>query len=146
MQNNPIIWDMETTKAAVDAIIKKHDPNSEIANTGILYLNQVGLDHIWEQHEQNFKDMFKVEDKNSCAEYIKKYMGLGVHATHGYKPDKERGGFAVMYIVDEIKCLNVVISNRGFIVTAVPSKYNNNNAEMDNWKWLELLLTESTAW
>ena len=89
----------------------------------------------------------KVEDKNSCAEYIKKYMGMGVHATNGYKLDNQgRGGFVVMYIVDDEKCLNVVISNRGFIVTAVPSKYNNKNAEMDNWDYDELLLTESTRW
>ena len=75
---------METKKAGVDGLFKKYCPASEVADTGILYLNQEGLDHIWDEHEQNFKDMFNVEDKNSCAEYIKKYMGMGPQATIGY--------------------------------------------------------------
>ena len=106
-------------------LISEQGKDLQVYKTMIIFLergnSKAGLQHIWERHHQDFKNLAKgITKESDLSAYIYNTMKLGHSGTWGYQKCTKikTGGFEVVYIVHEKLYLHVVFGGNGFIVTA----------------------------
>lgn len=123
-----VLWCINLHTAGVDELIKNHAADSTVNKTKLLFLEkgnaQAGLEHSWIGHKDAFQKISKAQNKDAASKYIQTYMGFGHNATYGFKKDEKRGGFEVVYQVNEKEYLVAVFGSNGYIITAYPVNKN----------------------
>lgn len=120
---NEVEWGITSDTAGIstNAINNNAGKNAQLRNTHIVFLEEgnsnAGLQHIYQGHQNDFKNKYGVDSKEEISDFIKNTMT-------NYDPVKvtsgRRGGIDVVYEVSSGDYLHVTIGSNGFIVTAFP--------------------------
>ena len=133
-------WELEASKFSNQEgllnLINQEEHSTELYRTKTIYLEEGdsrgGLEHIMQRHENDFTSKLGISGKQEVAKKIYKIVKMGDWCTHGYQKDS-RGGFSLCYQINERLYLIMVVSNKGFIVTAYPRPKVKNK----DWDWKE---------
>lgn len=123
-EEQDVEWAIKTDDSGLANEIQNLRPNTQFSQTHIIFLEEgnsnAGLKHIYERHQNDFKNKLDLDTEQEISHYIKCVMENSRYIPHIIKKARNNG-VRVVYTISSDNYLHVVIGSNGFVVTAFPS-------------------------